>query len=76
LARSARPTAKPATSRGAGQVGAGHLGSLAADEGAAGDLAAVGDAGDNLRDLLGAQVAGGDVVEEDQWHAAGDSHGH
>jgi hypothetical protein len=47
-------------------VEAGQLGGFAADEGAAGLLAAVGDARDDLLGDADFQVAGGEVVEEEQ----------
>ncbi len=57
------------------------LGHLAADERAARLLAALADAGDDLRHLLGFQLADGDVVEEEQRLGAGredvvGAHGH
>ena len=47
-----------------GRHHAGVLGRLAADEGAAGLHAALGDAGDDGRDLFGHVLSDGDVVEE------------
>ena len=47
-------------------VHAGHFGGLAADQRAAGLPAALGDAGDDRRALLGVELAGGEIVEEEQ----------
>ena len=60
---------------------AGVLGHLAAHEGAAALLAAVGDALDDLRHVLGAQLADGNVVKEEQGlgadgHHVVHAHGH
>ena len=43
-----------------------HLGGFAADEGAAGDAAALGDTLDNGRAGLDVEPAGGEIVEEEQ----------
>ena len=61
--------------------GAGVLGHLAADERAAGLPAALGDALDELLDVVGVELADGDVVEEEQRlgalaHEVVDAHGH
>ena len=48
------------------RVDAGHLGRLAAEQRAAGGLARLGHAGDDLGDEVGVEHAGGDVVEEEQ----------
>ena len=48
------------------RVDAGHLGRLAAEQRAAGGLAGLGHAGDDLGDEVGVERAGGDVVEEEQ----------
>ena len=58
-----------------------HLGGLAADQGRASLLAALGDAGDHAGGLLDVQLAGGEVVEEQQRLGAlgqqvVDAHGH
>ena len=50
----------------AGLHGAGVLGHLAADQRAAGLAAALGDARDELLDVVGVELADGDVVEEEQ----------
>ena len=55
-------------------VEAGQLGGLAADQRAAGLLAAVGDAGDHPLGDADVELAGGEVVEEEQRLGAG--HGH
>ena len=47
-------------------VHARHLRGLAADQGAAGLPAALGDAGDDRRALIGIEPAGGEIVEEEQ----------
>jgi hypothetical protein len=62
-------------------VHARHLGRLAAHQGRAGQLAAVGDAGDHALGDLEVQLAGGEVVEEQQRLGAlgqqiVDAHGH
>ena len=62
-------------------VEAGQLRGLAADEGAAGLLAAVGDARDDLLGDADFQVAGGEIVEKEQGLGAAhdqvvDVHGH
>ena len=61
--------------------GAGVLGHLAADQRAAGLAAAVGDALDELLDVVGVELADRDVVEEEQRlgalaHDVVDAHGH
>ena len=61
--------------------GARVLGHLAADQRAAGLAAALGHAGDELLDVVGVELADGDVVEEEQRLGAGagdvvDAHGH
>ena len=61
--------------------GAGVLGHLAADERAAGLPAALGHAVDELLDVVGVELADGDVVEEEQRlgalaHEVVDAHGH
>ena len=43
-----------------------HLGGLAADQGGAGDPAALGDAGDELDRVSRLELAGGEIVEEEQ----------
>ena len=43
-----------------------HLGGLAADERGAGDPAALGDAGDDLDGVSRLELAGGEIVEEEQ----------
>ena len=62
-------------------VHAGHLGGLAADEGAAGLAATLGDAGDDLLDALGLILAHGHIIQEEHGHGAGaddvvDAHSH
>ena len=47
-------------------VEAGHLGRLAADQRGAGDAATLGDAGDDRRGFLRVELAGGEIVEEEQ----------
>ena len=42
------------------------LGGLAAEEGAAGPRAALGDPGDHLRRLVHVEPSGGEVVEEEE----------
>ena len=59
----------------------GHLGGLAAYQGAASLAAALGDAGDDVSDAGGGVLAAGDVVQEEQGHSAAaddviDTHGH
>ena len=59
----------------------GHLGGLAADQGAAGLVAARGDAGDHLARLARIQLAGREVVQEEQrlcalHHEIVDAHRH
>ena len=49
-----------------GDVDAGHLGRLAAEQRAAGRLARLGHAADDVGDEVGVERAGGDVVEEEQ----------
>ena len=61
--------------------GAGVLGHLAADERAAGLATALGDALDQLLDVVGVEAADRDVVEEEQRlgalaHEVVDAHGH
>ncbi len=58
----------------------GVLGHLTADQGAAGLAAALGDAGDQLLDVVRVELADGDVVEEEQGlgalaHQVVDAHG-
>ncbi len=43
-----------------------HLGGLAPDQGAAGTAAALGDALDHLRGLFGVELAGGEIIQEEQ----------
>ena len=50
----------------AAMIHAGHLGGLAADEGAARLPAAFGDAGDHIARLFDLELAGGEIVEEEQ----------
>ena len=50
------------------------LGHLSAHQGAAGLLAALGDAGHNLRHVLGAQLANGHVVQEEEGLGANGHH--
>ena len=62
-------------------VEAGHLGGLAADEGAAGLAAALGDAGDDGLDAAGHILSHSHVVQEKQGRGTGadnvvDAHGH
>ena len=57
---STTPTAKPA------MIEAAHLSGLAANEGAAGLFAGVRDALDDSGDLLGVELADGEVVEEEE----------
>ena len=64
----------------AGGIHAGHLGRLAADQRAAGEPAALGDAADHGRRLLHLQPAGGEIIEEEQrlgalHHQIVDAHG-
>ena len=64
----------------AGLHGAGVLGHLAADQRAAGLAAALGHALDELLDVVGVELADGDVVEEEQRlgalaHEVVDAHG-
>ena len=47
-------------------IHAGHFGRLAADQRAAGLPAALGDAADDRRALVGIELAGGEIVEEEQ----------
>ena len=47
-------------------IHAGHFGGLAADQRAAGLPAALGDAADDRRALVGVELAGGEIVEEEQ----------
>ena len=49
----------------AGLIEAGHLGGFAADERAMVAGAAAGEAGDQLRENVGLQLAGADVIEEE-----------
>ena len=56
------------------RVHAGHLGGLSADERAAGLAAALGDAGDDLLGLGRAELARGEVVEEEEGLCAADHH--
>ena len=49
-----------------GRVDAGHLGGLTAEHGAAGALARLGHAGDDLGDEVGVEAGRSDVVEEEQ----------
>ena len=65
----------------AGLHGAGVLGHLAADQRAAGLPAALGHALDQLLDVVGVELADGDVVEEEERlgalaHQVVDAHGH
>ncbi len=53
-------------------VEAGHLGGLAADEGATGQLAAAGQAGEDLLEAGGLQLGGADVIEEEEGLGADD----
>jgi hypothetical protein len=62
-------------------VHARHFGGLAAHQGRAGQLAALGDAGDDALGDLEVQLAGGEIVEEQQGLGAlgqqvVDAHGH
>ncbi len=62
-------------------VEAGHLGGLTAHQGALGLTAALGDAGDDVRDAGGVVLAAGDVVQEEHGsgapaHDVVDAHGH
>ena len=66
MPRSAAPTAKPAEIVIAVLVEAGHFGGLAADQGAAGFPAALGDAGHDRRGRLRIELAAGEIVEEEQ----------
>ncbi len=63
-----------ATQKPAGSVEARHLGGLAAQQGAATPAAAVGDALHHLRHGLGAELAGGDVVEKEEGLGAAGDH--
>ena len=47
-------------------IHAGHFGRLAADQGAAGLPAPVGYAGNDRRSLFGVELAGGEIIEEEQ----------
>ena len=47
-------------------VHAGHLGGLAAEQHAPARLARLGHSGDDLGDMVGIELARGDVVEEEQ----------
>ena len=47
-------------------IHAGHLGGLSADQGAAGGLAAAGDPLDHAGALVDGQLAGGEIVQEEQ----------
>ena len=47
-------------------IEAGHLSGLAAHQGALGLAAALGDAGDDVRNAAGVVLAAGDVVQEEQ----------
>ena len=63
------------------RIETGHLGSLAADEGAFGLAAAISDAGNDLFDAAGDVLAAGDVVQEKQGLCAAadnviDAHGY
>jgi hypothetical protein len=78
---STAPTAKPARSYSPGRVHAGHFRGLAADQRAARELAAAGDAADHGRGGVHVQLAAGEVVEEEQRLGAlhqhvVDAHGH
>ena len=64
--RSTTPTAKPARSYSPARVEAGQLRGLAAEQRAAGLLAALGDALHHLGALLRLELAGGEVVEEEE----------
>ena len=62
-------------------IEAGHLGGLAAHQGALGLAAALGDAGDDVSDAGGVVLAAGDIVQEEHGggaaaHNVVDAHGH